>query len=105
MAVTSLAIQPGIALTASAQTVATGSGSSTTITTAVVANSTAAAISLSVSVTRKAGGTFPVIVARSVPANSSAIPPELAAFSLADGDTLTATGDGLTLILNGFVVS
>lgn len=105
MAVTSLAIQPGISLTAAAQTVATGTGSSTTITTAVVANSTAAVISLSVSVTRKAGGTFPVIVGRSIPANSSAIPPELAAFSLADGDTLTATGDGLTMILNGFIVS
>lgn len=105
MAVTSLAIQPGINLTAAAQAVATGSGSSTTITTAVVANSTAAAISLSVSVTRKAGGTFPVIVSRAVPANSSAIPPELAAFSLADGDTLTAEGNGLSLILNGFIVS
>lgn len=105
MAVSSLAIQPGITLTASAQAIATGTGSSTTITTAVVSNSTAAAVSLAVNVTRKAGGTFPVIVARSVPANSSTIPPELAAFSLADGDTLKAAGNGLTLILNGFVVS
>ncbi|MBS0994764.1 hypothetical protein [Gluconobacter cerinus] len=105
MAVTSSAIQPGINLSATSQTVATGSGSSTTITTAVVANSTAASIPLAVNVTRKAGGTFPVIVGRSIPANSSSIPPELAAFSLADGDTLTATGNGLALILNGFIVS
>lgn len=105
MAVSSLAIQPGINLTAASQTVATGSGSSTTITTAVVANSTNAAITLAVNVTRKGGGTFPVIVGRAIPASSSAIPPELAAFSLAEGDTLSATGNGLSLILNGFVVS
>lgn len=105
MAVSTLAIQPGINLTASAQTVATGSGSSTIITTAVVANNTTAAVALSVSVTRAAGGTFPVIISRSVPPNSSAIPPELAAFSLAQGDVLTAAGNGLSLILNGFVVS
>ncbi len=105
MAVTSLAIQPGINLSASSQVVATGSGSSTTITTAVIANPGTAAVVLSVSVTRKSGGSFPVIVGRSIAANSSSIPAELAAFSLANGDTISATGNGLSMILNGFVVS
>ncbi|MBO1361915.1 hypothetical protein J2D73_19210 [Acetobacter sacchari] len=105
MAVTIAAIQPGVTLGSSSTTIATGAGSTTTITTGIVANSSAAAITLAVSVARAAGGTFPVIVGRSVAAGSSALPPELASFVLKSGDTLTATGDGLSIILNGMVVS
>lgn len=105
MAVSNASIQPGVNLTATAQTVATGTGSTTTITTAIIANSTSAAVTLSVSVSRKDGGSFPVIVGRSVAASSSTIPAELASFTLSEGDTLAASGNGLAMIINGFIVS
>lgn len=105
MAVSVAAIQPGVTLGSSPATIATGSGSTTTVMTGIVANATSASITLAISVVRKAGGTFPVIVGRNIPALTSSMPPELATFVLAAGDSLTASGNGLTIVLNGIVVS
>ncbi|BCZ75908.1 hypothetical protein [Acetobacter phage phiAX1] len=105
MAVTIAAIQPGITLGSSSVTIATGTGSSTTVLTGTVANGTNAAVTLAITVSRADGGNFPVIVGRSIPAGSSVLPPELATFVLNNGDKLEASGNGLSVVLNGMIVS
>jgi len=105
MPVTAVSLQPGITLTSSQQTVATGSGSSTIVTQAIVTNATSASINLTVQIQRAGGSTMTLIPARSVAASSASIPGELAGFILNDGDTILASGAGLTLIANGYVQS
>ncbi|MBS1028311.1 hypothetical protein [Gluconobacter albidus] len=105
MAVSPQSLCPGTTLTASDATIVTGASGTTVLTSSTFANPTTAAATLTIKLTRSGGAAITLVPGRSVAAAATVQPPELAGLILSANDTLTASGDGITAVVNGYVAS
>jgi len=106
MTVSLVALQPGISVSSSGQTVATASVTPTVVTGAVINNNGTSSVSVWVSVLRSGASTsVPLVSSRPIPAASSQTIPELSGLVLSNGDEIQVTGTGLNIFINGFTAS
>lgn len=106
MTVSLVALQPGISISSSGQTVATASVTPTVVTGAVVNNNGTSSVSVWVSVLRSgAAASVPLVSSRPISAASSQTIPELSGLVLSSDDEIQVTGTGLNIFINGFTAS
>jgi len=106
MTVSLVALQPGISISSSGQTVATASVTPTVVTGAIVNNNSTSSVSLWVSVLRSgAAASVPLVSSRPISAASSQTIPELSGLVLSSDDEIQVTGTGLNIFINGFTAS
>lgn len=105
MAVSPQALTPGTTLTANASTLIVGTSGTTVLTTSTFANPTSAAVTLTIKLTRAGGTSIVLVPGRSIASSATVQPPELGGLILSANDTLTASGNGITAVVNGYVAS
>ncbi|WP_336717554.1 hypothetical protein [Asaia bogorensis] len=105
MAVSPQSLCPGTTLTASDATIVTGASGTTVLTSSTFANPTTAAAILTIKLIRSGGATITLVPGRSIAAAATAQPSELTGLILSQNDTLTASGNGITAVVNGYVAS
>lgn len=104
MAVVAQNIVAGATLTGSLAAVSQAQAGTVAITSAVVSNPTSAAVTIAVSIVRASGTTVAVIPGRAVASKGTDTVPELQRVLL-PGDTISASGAGLTLVVDGIMLS
>lgn len=104
MAVVAQSLVKGTTLTGDSFSVYTAGAGTTVVSGAVVANPTGTAVSLTVSIQRSGGSALEIIPARAIAAGGTDLVPELARV-LTAGDVIIASGNGLNLIVDGYMLS
>ncbi|MFT9096500.1 MAG: hypothetical protein ABF459_15345 [Gluconobacter cerinus] len=104
MAVVAQSLVKGTTLTGDSSSVYTAGAGTTVVSGAVVANPTGAAVSLTVSIQRSGGSALEIIPARAIAAGGTDLVPELARV-LTAGDVIIASGNGLNLVVDGYMLS
>ena len=104
MAVVAQSLVKGVTLTGDSSSVYTAGAGTTVVSGAVVANPTSAAISLTVSIQRSGGSALEIIPGRAIAAGGTDLAPELGRV-LSAGDVIIASGNGLNLIVDGYMLS
>ncbi|NVN44415.1 hypothetical protein HW537_10950 [Asaia siamensis] len=104
MAVVAQSLVKGTTLSSSLATIFTAGAGTTVASGAVVANPTGSAVSLSISIQRADGTTLALVPARAIAAAGTDLVPELARV-LNAGDVLQASGSGLIIVIDGYLLS
>ncbi|GBQ72577.1 hypothetical protein AA103196_3100 [Ameyamaea chiangmaiensis NBRC 103196] len=104
MAVVAQNLVKGSTLTGDIATIYTAGAGTTVITSVVVANPTSAAVSLTISIQRSGGTTLAIVPARAIASDGTDLAPELARV-LTSGDAIQASGNGLNIIIDGYLLS
>ncbi|MBS1072906.1 hypothetical protein JK222_14550 [Gluconobacter cerinus] len=104
MAVIAQSLVKGTPLTGDSSSVYTAGAGTIVVSGAVVANPTGAAVSLTVSIQRSGGSALEIIPARAIAAGGTDLLPELARV-LTAGDVIIASGNGLNLVVDGYMLS
>lgn len=104
MALVAQSLVKGVTLTGDSATVYTAGAGTTVVSGAVVANPTSAAVNLTVAIQRSGGSALSIVPGRAIAAGGTDLVPELARV-LAAGDVIQASGNGLNLIVDGYMLS
>ncbi|WP_025886502.1 hypothetical protein [Asaia prunellae] len=104
MAVVAQTLVKGATLTSNLSSIFAAGAGTTVASGAVVANPTGATASLSVTLQRADGSSFIIVPGRAIAAGGTDLVPELARV-LNAGDVIQASGAGLNIVIDGYLLS
>ncbi|WP_029605516.1 hypothetical protein [Kozakia baliensis] len=104
MAVVAQNLVKGSTLTGDAAAVYTAGAGTTVVNSVVVSNPTNASVALTVEIQRNGGSALAIVPSRAIAANGTDLVPELARI-LTQGDVILASGNGLNIVIDGYLLS